>query len=77
MSSDGRELWKVDLLGSFQDGQCMAASGFAQALSEDWVMEDSEFLALEAAAVAHVTVSRRVLGFVVARESYEFRMTTE
>ena len=77
VSSDGRELWKVDLLGTFQDGHCLEASGFAQAISDDWLMEDSEFLAMDTEAIAHVTVSRRVLGFVVARETYEFHLTTQ
>ena len=76
VSSDGRELWMVALQGSFQYGYCLEASGSAKAISDDWEMEDSEFRALDTEAVAYVTVSRRVLGLVVARETFEFHLTS-
>ncbi|MBQ1410971.1 MAG: hypothetical protein IIY94_06845 [Oscillospiraceae bacterium] len=76
-SSDGRELWMVALQGSFQYGYCLEASGSAKAISDDWEMEDSEFRALDTEAVAYVTVSRRVLGITVAKETYEFHLTTQ
>ena len=75
VSSDGRPLWRVTVEGLFCDGQCLEASGYAEALSEDWRVEDAVFCPSGADAAAVVTVSRRVLGISVARQSYEFRVS--
>lgn len=77
VSSDGRALWRVDLQGRFQNGLCTDASGSAESLSDDWKTEDADFLAIDTDAVARVTVSRWVLGFAVARETYEFHLSPQ
>lgn len=77
VSSDGRALWRVDLQGHFQNGLCTDASGSAESLSDNWRTEDADFLAIDTDAVARVTVSRWVLGFAVARESYEFHLSPQ
>lgn len=77
VSSDGRALWRVDLQGRFQNGLCTDASGSAESLSDDWRTEDADFLAIDTDAVARVTVSRWVLGFAVARETYEFHLSPQ
>lgn len=77
VSSDGRELWRVDLQGRFLDGLCVDASGSAESLSDEWRTEDADFLAIDTDAVARVTVSRWVLGFAVARETYEFHLSPQ
>ena len=74
VSSDGRELWRVNLHGTFLNGRCTEASGEAESLSDAWRTENEEYYVLGTEAVARVTVSRWALGFVVLRETYEFHL---